>query len=100
MNKQLEAAKQSMIDWLSHPNELGKKPYKIECDKEFDLHELHYYIFKFKEKIFDEWKLAVCGGYENDEPSGLLPRRYSEQCSARHTQVLLSFLLPLSLPES
>ena len=67
MNKeQLKAAEKAMTDWLSHPGELGKKPHKIECTKEFDLHELHYYIFRFKEKMFGEWMLGVCGGYEDD----------------------------------
>lgn len=67
MNKQKEAALQSMINWLAHPNELGKEPYKIECTKEFDLYDLHYYVFRFKTKLFDDWKLAVCGGYEEKQ---------------------------------
>lgn len=67
MNKeQLNAAQNAMTAWLSHPNELGKKPFQIDCTKEFDLHNLHYYIFRFKEKMLGEWKLGVCGGYEND----------------------------------
>lgn len=67
MNKeQLKAAEKAMTEWLSHPGELGKEPYKIECTKEFDLHDLHYYIFRFKEKLLGEWKLGVCGGYEED----------------------------------
>ncbi len=64
--KQCEAAKKSMTEWLSHPQELGKEPYKIECAKEFDLYGLHYYIFRFKTSMLDKWKLAVCGGYEPD----------------------------------
>ena len=68
MNKQqLKAAEQSMVDWLSHPQELGKAPYKIECAREFDLHGLHYYIFRFKTSLLDKWKLAVCGSYREDE---------------------------------
>ena len=63
---QLEAAKATMVKWLKHPNELGKEPFKIECAKEFDLYEMHYYIFKFKEKFLDSWKLGVCGGYEKN----------------------------------
>ncbi|MGF0033240.1 DUF4241 domain-containing protein [Bariatricus sp. SGI.154] len=65
--QQRKAAEQSMIEWLSHPNELGKVPVKIECTKEFDLHGLHYYVFRFKAKRLGEWMLAVCGGYEGDE---------------------------------
>lgn len=41
--EQMNAAKESMIDWLSHPNELGKPPAMIECAGTFDLHEMHYY---------------------------------------------------------
>lgn len=67
MNNQKESAKKAMIEWLKHPNELGKEPYKIECVKEFDLYDLHYYIFRFKTKLFDDWKLAVCGGYEENQ---------------------------------
>ena len=65
-NEQLMAAQNAMINWLSHPQELGKAPAKIECAKEFDLYDLHYYIFRFKTSLLDKWKLAVCGGYEGD----------------------------------
>lgn len=65
--QQKRAAEKSMTEWLSHPDELGKVPVKIECTKEFDLHELHYYVFRFKAKRLGEWMLAVCGGYEGDE---------------------------------
>lgn len=65
--EQMNAAKESMIDWLSHPNELGKPPALIECAGTFDLHEMHYYIFKFKKRKLGAWLLGVCGGYVNDE---------------------------------
>ncbi len=64
--EQLRAAEKAMSDWLSHPNELGKKPFQLDCTKKFDLHGLHYYIFRFKEKMLGEWKLSVCGGYEDN----------------------------------
>ena len=65
--EQSKAAERSMREWLAHPGELGKEPYKIECTKEFDLYDLHYYVFKFKEKMLGEWKLGVCGGYEEND---------------------------------
>jgi len=65
--EQRKAALDAMINWLSHPGELGKAPTKIEIAKEFDLHDMHYYVFKFKGKLLGEWMLAVCGGYEDDE---------------------------------
>ena len=68
MNKeQLNAATESMIQWLAHPAELGKAPSKIECAGEFDLYELHYYIFKYKKSALGKWLLGVCGGYEDNE---------------------------------
>ena len=68
MNKeQLNAAMEAMIEWLAHPAELGKVPAKIECAGEFDLHEMHYYIFKYKKSALGNWLCGVCGGYEDDE---------------------------------
>ncbi len=66
MTTQREYAAAVMEEWLSHPQELGKKPAKLEIAGEFDLHDLHYYIFKFKKSILGSWKVAVCGGYEGD----------------------------------
>lgn len=64
--KQMDAAKEEMILWLSHPQELGKTPSKIELGGEFDLYDMHYYIFKYKKNAFGKWLLGVCGGYEGD----------------------------------
>ncbi len=52
---QKENALQCMIEWLSHENELGKAPSQIQIAGEFDLHNLHYYIFKFKKSRFSSW---------------------------------------------
>lgn len=65
--KQMEAAKKSMVQWLAHPQELGKEPSKIECAGEFDLHDLHYYIFKYKKGMFGKYLIGVCGGFEGEE---------------------------------
>lgn len=66
MTTQREYAAAVMEEWLSNPQELGKKPARLEIAGEFDLHDLHYYIFKFKKSILSSWKVAVCGGYEGD----------------------------------
>ena len=67
MNKeQQKAATDAMIEWLAHPAELGKSPAKIECAGEFDLHEMHYYIFKYKKSMLGKWLLGICGGYGDD----------------------------------
>jgi len=64
MTAQQQAATQSMIDWLANERELGHKPSKIEIAGQFDLHGMHYYIFKYKKTMFGKWLLGVCGGYE------------------------------------
>jgi len=65
MTPQKQAAIQSMIDWLGDERELGRKPSKIEIAGEFDLHGMHYYIFKYKKTLLGKWLLGVCGGYEH-----------------------------------
>ena len=65
--EQLKAATQSMIDWLAHPQELGKAPSKIECTGTFVRNDMLYYIFRYKKGILGRWLLGVCGGYEGDE---------------------------------
>lgn len=64
---QQQAAQEAMVEWLAHPNELGKKPAAMEPAGEFDLHDLHYYIFKYKKSLLGKWLLGVCGGYEPGE---------------------------------
>ncbi|WNY28585.1 hypothetical protein MmiEs2_07810 [Methanimicrococcus stummii] len=61
--KQEEAALAQMTEWLSHENELGCVPEKIECAGEFDLHGYHYYIYKYKKTAEEPWLIGVCGGY-------------------------------------
>lgn len=67
MKTQQQAAKDAMVNWLANEHELGKAPARIECVKEFDLHDLHYYVFRYKKGMFGDWLLGVCGGYEGDE---------------------------------
>lgn len=62
--EQRKAAQLAMEEWLEHPQELGKKPCRIEIAGEFDLHDLHYYIFRYKKTLLGKWLLGVCGGYE------------------------------------
>ena len=63
---QMRAASEAMTEWLSHPQELGRAPAKIECAGEFDLYDMHYYIFRYKKTSMGEWLIGVCGGYEGD----------------------------------
>lgn len=65
-----EEAVNIMIGWLSHENELGKAPAKIEVAGEFEYDDNHYYILKFKENICSKWQVAVCGFDEDGEECG------------------------------
>ena len=78
--KQRQAALASMLAWLQDDQVLKQEPEHIECQKEFDLHNLHYYIFRFKEQGKEEWMLGVCGGYEKRdiEHCGHVFSRYQE----------------------
>lgn len=60
---QQQAAKRAMIEWLANERELGHKPSKIELAGEFNLHGMHYYIFKYKKSMLGKWLVGVCGGY-------------------------------------
>ena len=66
IKQQREAATEAMIAWLSHPNELGEAPSKMECVGEFDRHEMTYFIFRYKKSFLGKWLLGVCGGYDRD----------------------------------
>ena len=81
--KQIHAARENMLNWLAHPNELGKIPYKIELSGEFDLHGLHYYIFRFKPGLLSKWLVGVSGGFEGDdlEPCGHTFSDMKEYCA-------------------
>lgn len=72
MTKQQQAAIQAMGDWLSHPQELGKAPAKLEIAGEFDLHDCHYYIIKYKKSLLSGWLVGVCGFEDTEslEPCG------------------------------
>ncbi len=65
--EQMYAAKEALSLWLANPNVLGHRPSLIRCEGEFDLHDLHYYIFAFKPGLFSsDWLLGVAGGYEGN----------------------------------
>ncbi len=65
---QMQAAKEAMSGWLAHPQELGAAPAALEWAGKFDLHDMHYYIFKYKAKPDDDkWLLGVAGGYAGEE---------------------------------
>ncbi len=63
---QMRAAQRALEEWLADDQELGKVPSKMECVGTFELHELLYYIFKYKKSLLGKWLLGVCGGFEED----------------------------------
>lgn len=80
MKKQEKAAFTAMLSWLHEDKVLKNEPELMECIDEFDLHSLHYYMFRFKEQKHDPWLLGVCGGYEedNNQHCGHVFSRYLE----------------------
>lgn len=65
--EQLKAATEAMVNWLSHPNELGVSPQNIICTDEFNRNNEHFYVFKYQKTEGDKWLVGVCGGYESPE---------------------------------
>lgn len=97
-NAQLKHAAEEMTNWLSHPQELGKAPAKIECAGEFDHNELHYYIYKYKKTMLGKWILGVCGGYEGDalEHCGHVfseMEEYSEKTAEEQAKALVNTVM-------
>lgn len=67
-----------MTEWLSHENELGRKPHKIEVAGQFERHDMQYYIIKYKKNMLGGWLLGVCGGYEAPEDTEHCGHIFSE----------------------
>ncbi len=65
--EQAQAAKLNIIQWLSDPSELGRKPRQISLVNAFIYNDMTYYIFKFKANLRDHWRLAFSGGFEGDQ---------------------------------
>ncbi len=61
---QTEAATRDMEKWLSHPAELGEKPFDMVFVGAIDYIGYTYYIFKYKKDRADVWRIGISGGYE------------------------------------
>lgn len=88
MTAQKDAAVNAMLSWLMDDKVLKQVPQDLECTSEFDLHQLHYYIFRFREQKEDPWLLGVCGGYEAEQHDhcGHVFSRYQEFCEKTQVQ--------------
>lgn len=58
-----DIAKAKMIEWLSHPMELGEEPKEIEFVDILEKDNMNYYIYKFKSND-DEYMIGISGGFE------------------------------------
>ncbi len=50
-----------MTGWLSHKNELGRKPARIKAAGSFTYEGNEYVILKFKPDLFGRWEVGVVG---------------------------------------
>lgn len=67
-----------MTNWLSHKNELGKKPVQIKAAGSFSYDDNTYVILKFKPGLLDKWQVGVCGFDEEGEECGHTFSEYEE----------------------
>lgn len=59
-NYKIEQSKCELENWLSDPNELGFKPYKIEYTNSFeDGDGIKCKIFKYKKSMLSKWLLGI-----------------------------------------
>lgn len=61
-----------MVQWLSHPGELGHPPADIEQMTVFERGNGVLYVWRFKSKPDAEWTASVSGPYAKDAPPGPL----------------------------
>lgn len=84
-----EKEMQEVVEWLEHPNELGKAPSKIEFTKEFtDPDGIHCLIFRFKKGMLSPWLLAI------HSESGIFSEqeKYDEKRDIEQAQAMIDYL--------
>lgn len=60
MNEEIKNAMVELENWLSDPQELGKKPVKIEYANSFEDEDgIRCIIFKYKKNILGKWLLGI-----------------------------------------
>ena len=60
MENEINEAKLQLENWLSHPNELGHKPVKIEYTNSFEDEDgIKCMNFKYKKKLLGKWLLGI-----------------------------------------
>lgn len=80
---------QGVVDWLAHPNELGRAPSSIEFVKEFtDPEGANCKIFRFKSGLLSPWMMAI------NSDSGIFSEfeKYDKKNDVAQAQKLLDYL--------
>ena len=78
-----------VIDWLSHPAELGCKPNKIQFTKRFTTEDgIECMIFKYKKNILSPWLLAI----SSDAGIFSEQQKYVQQTEVEDATKLIEFL--------
>ena len=67
-----------MTRWLSHKNELGKKPAKIKASGTFTYDDNDYVILKFKPDLLAKWQVGVVGFDADGDECGHTFSEYEE----------------------
>ncbi len=89
MNIEIEKAKSELENWLSHPNELGQKPSKIEYTNSFEDEDgIHCMIFKYKKSFFGKWLLGIVS--ESGTFSQM--QEYNQNTEIEDAKVILNML--------
>lgn len=79
MHKMYEKeAVEIMTRWLSHKNELGKKPAKIKASGTFTYDDNDYVILKFKPDLLAKWQVGVVGFDADGDECGHTFSEYEE----------------------
>jgi hypothetical protein len=60
MDNEIKEATKQLEEWLAHPQELGKKPFRIEYTNSFEDKEgTKCMIFKYKKSFLGKWLLGI-----------------------------------------
>ncbi len=95
-NEQMQLGKLYLAGWLLNEEVLKKKPSKIEFAFEFDNHDIHYYVYKFKKTVLGKWLVGICGfdGDSNDNIGHVLSglEEYEDDSVHKLTMAMTEFL--------
>lgn len=89
MNNEIKKAMLALEQWLSHPNELGKKPFNIEYTNSFEDEDgIYCMIFKYKKSFLGKWLLGIV----SDSGTFSEMREYNKSTEIEDAKQLLNIL--------